>query len=311
MNESSFQVRFWGVRGSHAAPGSRTEHYGGNTTCVEVQAGGHQIIVDAGTGIIHLGQEMVRNNGDKPIVATILFTHGHHDHTQGFLFFAPSYRGSTTLYIHGPMAFQQTLEESMAGSMMPPFSPVALHELPSRLSIRNISERDYLLFQEGTREPRLDDQFHPTLTQGSNDVRVDVHRSYAHPKGGVLVFRISHADRSLVFATDVEGYSGGDRRLINFARGADYLIHDSQYEIEEYLSPSKTTQGWGHSTWEMATDVARQAGVSNLILTHHDPFHDDRQIEAIEVKARARFPRSTAAREGMVIDLVSRKICSQ
>lgn len=308
MGESTFRAKFWGVRGSHPAPGSAMSAFGGNTTCLQVLAGSHDIIFDAGTGIIHLGQEMTKKNGEKPVVATLLFTHSHHDHTQGFPFFAPFYRGTSSIYVLGPMAFQQTLEASIASSMMPPFSPVALHEMPAQLMIRNICESDYLLFQGGESEPRLDNQYHPRMHQETQDVRIDVMRSYAHPKGGVLVFKITYAGRALVFATDVEGYSGGDRRLINFARGADYLIHDAQYEIEEYLAPIRPTQGWGHSTWEMAVDVAEQAGVANLVLTHHDPFHEDPQVERMEAKARKKFRHCVSASEGLEIDLLARKI---
>ncbi|MEW6369119.1 MAG: MBL fold metallo-hydrolase [Acidobacteriota bacterium] len=303
MRQTKFLAKFYGVRGSHPASGSGIDGFGGNTTCLHVEAGGHRIIVDAGTGIINLGQELVKNNGGRPVVATLLFTHAHIDHTQGFPFFAPAYRGTSVINVLGPMAFQQTLEEAIRSSMLPPFSPVALHEMPCHMTIQNIFESNYLVLRPGDREPRIENQYKPGILARRNDVRIGILHSYAHPKGGVLVFRVEHAGRSVVFATDVEGYVGGDQRLISFSRGADFLIHDAQYEIEEYLSPARPTQGWGHSTWEMAAEVAQQAGVKHLLLTHHDPFHDDRQIERIEAKARKQFARTTAAREGMVLDL--------
>jgi len=305
MNMKPFTVRFWGVRGSHPATGPNTQGFGGNTTCVEVNAGGQQIIIDAGTGIIHLGQEMSKNNGGKPIQATVLFTHAHIDHTQGFPFFAPSYRGTTTIHVLGPMALENTLEEAIANSMLPPFSPVALHEMPCRMVIRNITESNTILFREADPEPRLDNIYSPAFPPEEQDVRIGILRSYAHPKGGVLVFRVAYAGRSFVFATDVEGYVGGDQRLIAFARSTDFLIHDAQYEPDEYLSPARSTQGWGHSTWEMAADVAAQAGVKTLIITHHDPFHDDEQVRRIEAKIRAKFPSVFAAREGMILDVLA------
>ncbi len=308
MNVSEFRVRFWGVRGSHSATGAAMIGVGGNTTCLEVNADGHQIIIDAGTGIIHLGHEMTKNNGEKAIDATLLFTHAHIDHTQGFPFFPPSYRGTSILRVLGPMALEQTLEEAIAGSMLPPFSPVALHEMPCSMIMRNITESNYILFKNGDPEPRIDNLYNPSFRPAATDVRIGILRSYAHPKGGVLVFRIDHADRSCVFATDVEGYVGGDQRLIAFARGSDFLIHDAQYELEEYLSPTRSTQGWGHSTWDMATDVAKQAGVRNLILTHHDPFHEDKQVEQIEAKAQKKFSATVAAREGMELDLLAGSI---
>src|SRR5512141_1685542 len=62
MAHDNFTVKFWGVRGSHPAPGPQTVHYGGNTACVEVRVGGHVVILDAGTGIIPLGRELAAHN---------------------------------------------------------------------------------------------------------------------------------------------------------------------------------------------------------------------------------------------------------
>ena len=98
-------IRFWGVRGSHPVPGPRTVRIGGNTACVEIQAGAHTIILDAGTGIINLGTDLMRRSrahGGHSITATILFSHMHNDHTQGFPFFEPAYAGASTLHILGP-----------------------------------------------------------------------------------------------------------------------------------------------------------------------------------------------------------------
>ena len=96
-----FQVTFWGVRGSYPTPGAQTARYGGNTPCVHVRAGAHDLIFDAGTGIIRLGKLLAqaRKPETNPLNLTIFFTHTHHDHTQGFPFFAPARFQLTTLYI--------------------------------------------------------------------------------------------------------------------------------------------------------------------------------------------------------------------
>ena len=121
-------VTFWGVRGSYPVPGPRTVRMGGNTACVEIQAGPHTIILDAGTGIINLGADLVRrarSNGGHPITATILFSHMHNDHTQGFPFFDPAYVGASTLHILGPKVFESDLEETLSHAMLPPSFPSA------------------------------------------------------------------------------------------------------------------------------------------------------------------------------------------
>ena len=100
-----------------------------------------------------------------------------------------------------------------------------------------------------------------------------------------------------VYATDVEQKEGGYPEIIDFARGADLLIHDAQYLREEYFSNSKSKKGWGHSTIEMAVEVAKKAHVKRLALFHHEPLHDDRVMRSIERRAKELFPKTLTARE--------------
>ena len=134
-------------------------------------------------------------------------------------------------------------------------------------------------------------------------VSIKVQHGYNHPRNGIIMYRISYLGRSLVFATDIEGYVGGDRKLINLARGADLLIHDAEYDEQEYANKTTIKQGWGHSTWRMAVEVAQAAGVKRLALTHHSPLHDDAYLDSMERKAQAVFPATFMAREGEAIDL--------
>jgi phosphoribosyl 1,2-cyclic phosphodiesterase len=84
-------------------------------------------------------------------------------------------------------------------------------------------------------------------TVGPSDeaVVIRIHKSYAHP-GGVYVYRITWRGKSVVYATDTEGYVGTDRKLVQFAKNADVLIHDAQYLEEHYrgqLVGFPSTQG--------------------------------------------------------------------
>jgi ribonuclease BN (tRNA processing enzyme) len=183
------------------------------------------------------------------------------------------------------------------------FRPQGLEELDSQRYIHHIRQGDLIVLSEPATSPRLlglrDDQ-----EQVPRDaVTVRVHRSYNHPKGGVLIFRIEHQECSVVVATDVEGYCGGDQRLVRFAQGTDLLIHDAEYDEDEYAGQSVIRQGWGHSTWRMAADVALAAGAKRLALVHHNANHDDAFLEAMERKAQAVFPDAFIAREGMAVDL--------
>jgi phosphoribosyl 1,2-cyclic phosphodiesterase len=304
MPEQTFSVTFWGVRGGYPKPGPTTNKFGGNTTCLEVRAGYHLIIIDAGTGIIGLGEKlMAQHQADgKPVAATILFTHTHHDHTQGFPFFTPSRLGSSIVHIFGPKWLHQDLEAVLARAMLPPVFPVTLDELRSMRVIRNISESDMIVLGEPNAPPQVCNVYREYEACSPREVKVKIMRSYAHPQG-VFVYRIEMGDRKLVFATDVEGYTGGDRQLIRFAHGADLLIHDAEFTSEEYLDGNPPRQGWGHSTWEMAVEVAQAAEAKELALTHHNAHHDDAFLENIGQQAQALFPATVVAREGLSLKI--------
>jgi len=296
-----FRVRFWGVRGSYPVPGPRTVRYGGNTTCVEVRADGHLIIIDAGTGIIDLGYELLRQHlatGD-PIVATVLFSHTHHDHTQGFPFFRPAYLGSSTLYMFGPKMFREDLSEALSRAMLPPSFPVELEELNSLRIIRNIEESEVIILRKNIPEPVVRNIYRQDHSANPDQVEIRLYKGFAHPKDGIFIYKISWQGHSMVFATDTEGYVGDDARLVDFAHGADLLIHDAQYTQEEYTTGPRPKQGYGHSTPQMAAQIARLAGVKQLALFHHDPQHDDEQIAAMERDTQRIFPNTIAAYEGL------------
>lgn len=305
MESHSFSVKFRGVRGGYPMPGPSTNRVGGNTTCLEVWAGGHLIIIDAGTGIISLGREMVAQyRVDRvPIVMTILFTHTHHDHIQGFPFFGPAHLADSTFYIFGPKMLYEDLEATLAKAMLPPYFPLDMEELASMRYVRNLRESEMLALSHDWAEPRVFNAYRDKLELPAEVVKVWLMRSYAHPQGGVFVYRIEWQDKNVVFATDTEGYHNLDKRLVRFARGADLLIHDAEYTEEEYLDPVDPKQGWGHSTWQMAVKVAQAAEVKQLALTHHNALHEDDFLEAIEKEAQAIFPATILAREGLTIEL--------
>ncbi len=294
----NFTIKFWGVRGSHPTPGSDTVRYGGNTACVEINAGGHTLILDAGTGIIPLGRDLARRarQAGKAIHATILFSHLHHDHTQGFPFFTPAYNPATRLHLFGPGASEQALEELLARNQMPPAFPVTLRDMNAAKDIRSLNETDILTF--GADGPQ------PGKPDSPDSLSVRLMKSHAHP-GGVYIYRVEWQGLSVVYATDTEGYVGTDRRLAAFARNADLLIHDAQYSEAHYrgLNGWMSTQGFGHSTAPMACELAVAAGVRQLALFHHDPNYADDTVQELELQANALFPGAFAAREGLEVTL--------
>jgi ribonuclease BN (tRNA processing enzyme) len=164
-----------------------------------------------------------------------------------------------------------------------------------------------IVFSEPDAPPQVCNVYREYEKRSQQTVRVRLMRSDAHPQG-VFVYRIEMDDRKLVVATDTEGYTGGDRRLIQFARGADLLIHDAEFTAEEYLDGNPARQGWGHSTWwEMAVEVAQAAGAKKLALTHHNAHHDDAFLEDMERQAQALFPAAIVAREGLTLNVKGEK----
>ena len=142
------------------------------------------------------------------------------------------------------------------------------------------------------------------MSKDPEAVVIRIHKSYAHP-GGVYVYRITWRGKSVVYATDTEGYVGMDRKLVAFARDADVLIHDAQYSEEHYrgqLAGFPSTQGYGHSTAVMACEVAAAAETGELVLFHHDPAYTDDLVAAQESTAQKLFPDSRAAYEGLEIN---------
>ena len=303
---AGLMVRFRGVRGSYAVPGPDTLRFGGHTSCVEVRAGGHVIILDAGSGIISLGGELVKEYFAEPaetrgrLHCMVLLSHMHHDHIQGYPFFAPLYLRQALLHVYGPRMLREDLATVLNGAMVAPYFPVDAEDVAAERVIRNISDGMAVELQptEVSRVPRVVPV--DEVNTSPEHVVVRAYHGEAHPRGGVFMYRVEHHGRSVVYATDTEGYVGGDRGLIRFARGADVLIHDAQYRFEEYVAGK---QGWGHSTAEMAVDVAQQAGVKQLVLFHHAPTSTDLMVAQMEREAQALLPDTIAAYEGLTLNL--------
>ncbi|MFC1563814.1 MBL fold metallo-hydrolase [candidate division KSB1 bacterium] len=310
---SEFKVVFRGVRGSHPVSGKQYQKYGGYTSCYEIRAGNCLIIVDAGTGIINLGQDLMDEymaTGKSleqrvPVEAIILFTHVHVDHVQGLPFFAPMHLADSTFYFFGPDVHGFSFEESIGYAIEPPIFPISMDDMISAKLFRSISHTESLYWSEKKGIPSVVNDFREPERKKqaakNNSVRISCMKSYAHPNGGVLIFKIEYKKKTVVLATDTEGYIKGDSKLIQFSGGADLLIHDAGYTDEAYSDANHCKQGYGHSTMEMAVDVAKKANVKQLALVHHEPANDDKTVDSIQKNCQKLFPNSFAAFEGQEV----------
>ncbi|RMH82106.1 MAG: MBL fold metallo-hydrolase [Calditrichaeota bacterium] len=297
MSQPEMRLRIYGARGSYASTSGKASSIGVNTTCLRVDIGKNILIFDAGSGIIPLGndliQELKQERGEEARWKVhLLFTHMHIDHLVGFPYFSMLYVPRAIIHFIGPRILDYDLKEVLHAFVHPPFFPVSLDDLPFEGHFHQIAERNVIYFYE--------DGFHiATILDAPPEgwqARISCMRNYLHPKGGTFFYRIeTRAGRKVVFASDTEGFIGGDQRLIEFARNADLLFHDAQYVPSEY----QMFQGFGHSTYEMACEIAQKAGVQKLLLFHHDPNHDDAALKEIEQKAQKLFPRAFVASESM------------
>ncbi len=275
-------VRFWGVRGSIPSPGPRTTKVGGNTSCVEIRAGDHVLVFDMGTGIRSLGESLFAERAGETIEAAIFVSHYHWDHIQGLPFFGPGFVPKNRFTLYGPSKNGQTIREVLAGQMVPPYFPVPLEALRAKLTFKPVRSGSKVKVGDATVSCR--ELYHP---------------------GGVVSYRVDLGKRSVVYATDFEHGTAADEALVEFARGADVLIIDSQYTPDEYAGKTGMPRvGWGHSTWREAAAFAERASVKRLVLFHHDPTRTDAAVEEFARLAGRSFSGEVlAARENAVLEV--------
>ena len=300
-------VRFWGVRGSIPCPGHDTVEFGGNTSCLEIRAGKKLIIIDLGTGVKPLGDWLVGNElKNGPIKADIFITHTHWDHIMGFPMFTPIFIPGTKIRILGPVSYNDDTLASIIGDQLSyRYWPVRYSELAAKI--------EYLELKETTLD--LGDGVKLTTKYMNHSILCLGYRfDY---EGKSIVTAYDHEPFRNLFPTDPkdpnydevaaqEGEAASreeEARMLDFFKGADVLIHDSQYTREEFGKHL----GWGHSYYDHAAESACKAGVKKLVFFHHDPIRTDQQLQALEEKYKVQFqgkqnPAMIVAMEGLTLE---------
>ena len=282
------RITFWGVRGSIPAPGPETNRYGGNTSCVSVRTNeGDLIIIDMGTGLVPLGDTLMPGSfGKRQGKATVLLSHSHWDHIQGFPFFPPVFVPGNEFVLYGNAKSSSMLEGILEGQMNPNFSPLyTLKNLGASIEFRAVEHGEY--FEVG-------------------GVRICAHPN-PHGVTTALAFRLEENGKTFVYASDV-GYpdSGPSPEILDLYRGADLLLHDCTYTPEDQA----TRRNRGFSAYTEAAAAAVAAGAKHLVMFHYDQDYTDDMVDRLTERCRAELDRIggksialTAAAEGMSLDL--------
>jgi phosphoribosyl 1,2-cyclic phosphodiesterase len=287
MSTSTTKLNFWGVRGSTPTLDRATMRYGGNTPCLELTTpGGMRFILDCGTGLRMLSNRCRAASGGCVLDAHIFVTHYHWDHIQGIPFFAPLFGEQNRFHFYSfrsDFLGRDSLKRVFEAQMALPYSPVDLSAMSAA--------REFTELTGGDR-----------LTVGDTAVSACW---LNHPQG-CLGYRFDTPDGSIVYTTDNEpGQREFDATLLKFCAGADVLINDAQFTPEQLAGCRK---GWGHSSWEASVHLAKEAGVRQLVLFHHDPDSTDRNLDDILRQSQNRFENVCMAAEGMVLSMRSRQI---
>ena len=276
-------VTFWGVRGSTPCPCDANRRYGGNTSCVTLEAPGMDpVVFDLGTGLRFYGESL--QGAAEPFRALALVTHMHWDHVQGLPFFTPLHHPVASLEVHG-RSEGCPIRGASRPLMCPPFFPVGPDELAGHITFHDLVDAELTW---GRARITAADVPH---TGPTNGYRVEI-------DGLVVVYISDHqqpADPNQIAPS-----------VLELCRDADLVIHDAQFEAHELAVKAD----WGHCTVEYAVRVAAEAGARRLVLFHHDPAHSDDTIDRLLGDARAAAVGTSvgeiiAASEGLTVSLSS------
>ena len=276
------QVTFHGVRGSTPCHGDDIGRYGGNTSCVSIDAPGEDpLLFDLGTGLRYFG---LGCPGDEPFRGSCLVSHLHWDHVQGLPFFGPLQHEASELVVYAPAHDDgRTAAEVLAATICPPMFPVGIDAFPGRVDIREPAAK----FRIGG---------------------FDIESGAVPHVGEALGYRVTHGASSVAYISDHQQPLSGAHiadSVFALCEGVDLLIHDAQYTPAEFARKST----WGHCTVEYAVWLAGEVGAKRLALFHHDPGHNDDMIDRLASAAfacgAAMGVEVFAAREGLVVDLTT------
>jgi ribonuclease BN (tRNA processing enzyme) len=282
------KLKLGGVRGTSPVADPAFAGFGGDTTSllVEPASGEGAVVIDAGSGVREL-DPLLRNGSQRDLL--LLMTHYHLDHVTGFPWLSLIYNPEWSIRIVGPRLQGHTAEEVIHSILARPLWPLQVDALQASIS--------FDAWPEEPGEP---------LAYAGLEIRWCPQH---HAGSGSVAYRIDEpaTGSSLVMATDIEWQEASDIEKAQFVelcrtpRPADVMLFDGHFLPDEY----EQFRGWGHSTWQDAVEAGDAAGVGNILIIHHAPGHDDKQLNELEAEIQKEYPNATLARQGAHVDVLA------
>ncbi|MFN6541162.1 MAG: MBL fold metallo-hydrolase [Nostoc sp. EkiNYC01] len=269
-----FLVQFWGVRGLIPTPSNDTSRYGGNTACVEMYVAGKRLIFDGGTGLRILGKTW--QEVQEALEAHLFFTNSQSNRIQGFPFFAPAFVAENCFHIYGTAASNgASIKQCLCDQMLQPHFPYPLQVMQSELQFYNLTPDS---------DVKLDDVIITTALINQTQRSVG--------------YRVSWQEYSVAYVTDL--HQNADQvereRILQFVEGVDLLIANATY-----TPPTSHNHDSADLLWQVAVNVAVNAGVRQLAISHHHPDDHDDFLDKVQADVKSAYPEGLLAHEGLVL----------
>ena len=276
------KLKFWGTRGSCAAPFTDRSEFGGNTSCAAIRSGNCWLICDAGTGIIPLAGEirqaaLMSEAGNCRV--NILISHFHLDHVIGLPMFLAALpkTAEVTLYTVPDQAGKEGHAEQLVSLIGPPLWPVSLTDVCPQLRLVDLAQDAAQDIGDGiTVKPMLSN--HPNHTS---------------------IYRIHWEGLDIVYGLDCEITDDFEETYIGFVSGCDYLLYDGAYTDTDYAR----CVGFGHSPFSRAVSIAEKTGAGRVFVMHYDYTYTDELLREAERSIADRASCIMFAREGQTFEL--------
>lgn len=278
--KNTWNIRVWGVRGSFPVPDARFLAYGGNTSCISVEYGKRLVVLDAGSGLVSLGNDLY-NKGKKRV--DILLSHLHIDHVIGLFKFKLLYDPEAEIHLYGEPVKGISLLKSLEALVGVPYWPLGLSDCPAHIEVHEVQPGEHFIL--------------PGMLESEEDIQIDTLRGN-HPLP-TLLYRLESKNAGIVYGLDCEMNEAMFHSLAEFSRASDLIIWDANFTEKDL----KRHKGWGHSSWEEGISLCHAADVKKILMTHYSSEYTDDVLKNEEYMAKQRFAACCFAREGMRIQV--------